>query len=92
MTWRTLYKKPGVIDKIANAEIRLKAPIGQILQRWVVDEKLPTNHMAQKLDVAIGSVEKLIEHFGLMPQHRVNLEEAKKLPRDRNITHAANTY
>lgn len=68
-----------VRSKLHDAERRLRAPITDILNRWVVDEKLSTNQISSKLDISHTVVSRLIEHTGLKSQHDLNSKNRKSI-------------
>ena len=70
--WKTLITHQRTVDKLLEAEIRLKAPIGNLLKRWVIDEQLPVNNIHTKLDVGTNTVNKLITLYGLDDQKKHN--------------------
>lgn len=65
--------------KLHDAERRLKAPVQDILNRWIIDEKLSTNEISSKLDISHTVVSRLIEHVGLKSQHDINSKNRKKI-------------
>lgn len=80
MIWETTFKTTTTVTtKLHDAERRLKAPLYDILTRWVIDEKISMADMMRKLDISHGIIDRLLIHFNLKSAHDLNVNNRKKL-------------